>query len=87
VVTIVVCSFFFLHFSTLWFVIPQFVQCLLLFFVLFCVFVGAVCLGIYGIEKAHLVSAVIMSFSHNISTSLCCCNVDHFIPIVARSYR
>jgi hypothetical protein len=29
-----------------------------------------------------LVSAIVIPFSHNIATSLCCCNVDHFIPIV-----
>jgi hypothetical protein len=38
VVATMVCFSFFLHVSTLWFVIPQFAQCLLVFLVLLCVF-------------------------------------------------
>ncbi len=46
------------------------------------VFAGDVCLIFYGIDNALLAFVVIMSSSHNIVTSLCCCSVDHFIPIV-----
>jgi len=63
-------------------VIPQFVQCLLVFLVLLCVFVGVACLVLYGTDNAFLVFAVIILFSHNIITSLCCCSVDHFILAV-----
>jgi hypothetical protein len=31
-------------------------------------------------KKTLLAPIVIMSFSHNIAASLCCCSVDHFIP-------
>ncbi len=58
-------------------------QCLLVFLVLFYVFDGIIYLGFYGTERALLVSAVVMFFSHNIFASFCCCSVDHFIPIVA----
>jgi uncharacterized membrane protein len=82
VVAIMVCSFFFLNVSTLWFIIPQFVQCLLVFLVLLCVFASTICLVLCGTYNAFFTSVVIMPFSHNIATSLCCCNVDYFIPIV-----
>ncbi len=68
---------------TLWFVIPQFVQCLLVFLVLLCVFVGTTCLILYGIDSALLVSIVVIPSSHNIAASICCCSVDHFILVVA----
>jgi hypothetical protein len=58
-------------------------QCLLVFPVLLCVFVGNVYLVLCGTESAFLTSAVVMPCSHNIAASLCCCSVDHFIPIVA----
>ncbi len=82
VVTVVVYSFFFLHVSTLWFVIPQFVQCLSIFHVLFCVFASIICLILYGINSALLTSTVVIHSSHNNVASLCCCNVDRLIPIV-----
>jgi hypothetical protein len=82
VVATVVFSFFFQHVSTLWFVIPQFLQCLLVFPTLFCVFFGAACLVLYGTNNTLLISAVVIPSSHNIATSSCCCNVDHFIPAV-----
>ncbi len=78
-----VCSFLFLHVSTLWFIIPQFVQYFFIFPILLCVFVDATCLVFYGIESALLASIIVMFSSHNIVASLCCCNVDCFIPIVA----
>jgi hypothetical protein len=73
------CFFFFLHVFTLWFIIPQFVQYLSIFVVLLYVFASATCFVFYGIESALLVFLVIMFFSHNIVTFLCCCNVDCFI--------
>ncbi len=33
-------------------------------------------------KSALLASIVVMFSSHNISTSLCCCSVDHFIHVV-----
>ncbi len=78
-VSTLVCFFFFLHVFTLCFVIPQFVQCLLVFLVLFCVFAGAACLVLYGIKSAILAFVVVTPSSHNIVTSLCYCSVDHFI--------
>jgi hypothetical protein len=42
IVATMVWSFFFLHVSTLWFVIPQFVQCLSVFPILFYVFTSVV---------------------------------------------
>jgi len=71
--------FFFLHVFTLWFFIPQFVWCLSIFHVLLCVFVGTTCLIFYGTNSALLYFAIVIPSSHNIVTSLCCCNVDHFI--------
>jgi hypothetical protein len=71
--------FFFLHVSTLWFVIPQFVQCLSVFLVLLYVFVGATCLVLCGTESALLASIVVMPSSHNIVAFLCYCSVDCFI--------
>ncbi len=79
VVATMVCSLFFLHVSTLWFVIPQFVQCLSVFPVLLCVFAGATCLILCGIDSAFLASIIVIPFSHNITASLCCCSVDRFI--------
>jgi hypothetical protein len=49
---------------------------------LYCVFVSVVYLVLCGIENALLTFAVIMPSSHNIFVSLCCCSVDHFIPMV-----
>ncbi len=77
-----VCSFFFLHVSRLWLVIPQFVQHLSIFLVLPCVFGIDTCLVLYGIESALLPSAIIILFSHNNVATLCC-SVDLFILIVA----
>ncbi len=56
VVTIMVYSFFFLHVSTLWFCIPQYVQYLSIFPILLYVFVSVACLVFYGIESAFLAS-------------------------------
>ncbi len=75
--------FFFFHVCTLWFVVPQFVQCLSIFLILFCVFISATYLVLCGTKSALLASTIIMPFSHNIATSLCCCNVDYFILIAA----
>jgi len=58
------------------------VQFLSVFRVLLCVFVGTTCLVLCGTESAFFASQVVMPSSHNIAASLCCCNVDHFIPIV-----
>ncbi len=81
-VTIVVYSFFFLHVSTLWLFIPQFVQYLSVFPILLYVFIGVACLVLCGTKNVLLVSIVVIPSSHNITSSLCC-NVDHFIPAVA----
>ncbi len=82
VVAIVVCSFFFLHVFTLRLIIPQFVQYLSIFLVLLFIFCGAAYLIFCGTESALLASTINMPSSHNITTSLCCCSVDLFIPIV-----
>jgi len=58
-------------------------QCLLVFRVLLCVFAGIAYLIFCGTKNALIASTVIIPSSHNISTSLCCCNVDYFIPVVA----
>ncbi len=81
-VAIVVYFFFLLHDSTLWFVIPQFVQCLSIFHVVLCVFVGIAYLILCGINNAFLTSIVVITSSHNIAASLCCCNVDRFILVI-----
>ncbi len=81
VVSIVLYYFFFLHVSTLWSIIPQFVQCLLVFFILFCVFVNVACLVLCGTKSVFLAFVVVMPSSHNITTSLCC-SVDCFIPTI-----
>jgi hypothetical protein len=81
-VSIAICYLFFLHVSTLCFIISQFVQCLLIFLILLCVFAGATCLVLYGIESAPLAFVVVMFFSHNIVASLCYCSVDHFFLVV-----
>jgi len=52
--------------------------------VLLCVFAGKAYLILYGIYSA-LASTVVIPSSHNIATSLCYCNVDHFIPAVTIS--
>jgi len=59
------------------------VQHLLVFPILLYVFGGATCLVFYGIESALLASMVVMFFSHNITTSLCCYNVNLFILGIA----
>jgi len=58
------------------------VQCLLVFLVLLCVFDGIACLIFCGTYNTLFASTIVIPFSHNIAASLCCCNVDHFIPIV-----
>jgi hypothetical protein len=58
------------------------VQYLSLFLVLLYVFGGSVCLVFYGIESALLALTTIIPCLHNIVISLCCCNVDRFIPII-----
>ncbi len=50
-----------------------------------CVFACTACLILCGIENALLTSIVVIPFSHNNVASLCCCNVDHFIHVVAIS--
>jgi hypothetical protein len=61
----------------------KFMQCLSVFFVLLCVFASDTCLILCGTESALLVFVVIIPFSHNIVASLCHCNVDCFILVVA----
>ncbi len=78
VVTTVVYFFFFLHVFTLWFIISQFVQYLLVFLVLFYVFVNATCLIFCDTDSALFASVVAMLSSHNIVAFLCY-SVDHFI--------
>ncbi len=58
-------------------------QCLSVFPVLLCVFVGVIYLVFNGTKSALLASIIIMSSSHNIFTFLCCCSVDRFILTVA----
>jgi hypothetical protein len=82
VVATMIYFFFFLLVCTLWFIIPQFVQCLLVFLILFCVFAHVACLVLCGIESAFLAFVLIMPFPHNIATSLCCYNDYHFILVV-----
>jgi hypothetical protein len=60
---------------------PQFVQYLLIFLVLLCVFGGAAYLVLCGTKSALLAFAVVMPFSHNITTFLSC-SVDLFIFII-----
>ncbi len=57
-------------------------QCLLVFPILLCVFVGTTYVICCGIDNALLASVVAIPFSHNIVTSLCYYNVDYFILIV-----
>jgi len=83
VVAIVIYYFLFLDVSTLWFIIPQFVQYFLVFPILLCVIDGVACLVFYGTKSAFLASTVVMPSSHNIVASLRCCSVDHFILAVA----
>ncbi len=71
--------FSFLHVSTLWFIIPKFVQYFSLFPILVCVYVGVAYLVFCGTKSALLASTTIMPSSHNIIASLCYCNVDRFI--------
>jgi hypothetical protein len=56
---------------------------LLVFPILFSVFGGAAYLVLCGIESELLVFVVVMPFSHNIATSLCCCSVELFILAIA----
>ncbi len=58
-------------------------QCLLVFLVLLCIFVGVVCLVLCGTKNTLLATVTIMPSSHNIVVSLCCYSVDRFIPTVA----
>jgi hypothetical protein len=51
-VTIVVYSFLFLHVSTLWFVIPQFMQYSLVFHIILCVFINVASL-VFVVLKVH----------------------------------
>ncbi len=56
------------------------------FLVLLYVFSGVACLVICGTKNAFLASIIIISSSHNIIASLCCCSVnhvDHFIAAIA----
>jgi hypothetical protein len=78
-VATVVCFFLFMHVSTLWFVIPQFAQYLLVFPILFYVFASATYLVLCGTKNVLLAFVVFMPSSHNIITSLCCCSVECFI--------
>jgi hypothetical protein len=55
-------------------------QCLSIFHVLF--FLSTTYLIFCGIDSALLASAIVIFFSHNIIASLCCYNVDCFIPVV-----
>jgi hypothetical protein len=82
VLAIIVCSFF-LHVSTLWLIVPQFVQNLSVFPVLLHVFGGATCFVLYVTNSALLVSRVVIPSSHNIVVSLFYWSVNYFIPIVA----
>ncbi len=75
--------FFFLHVSIIWFVIPQFVQCLSIFLTLLSIFVDAANLVLCGTSNALLASIMVIPSSHNIAASLWCCSVGHFILIVA----
>jgi hypothetical protein len=57
-------------------------QYLSIFLVLFYVFGGAIGLVLYGTKIVLLDLKIVIPFSHNITTSLCCCNVDRFILVV-----
>ncbi len=50
--------------------------------ILFYAFGGVACFIFCGIESALLAFTVVIPSSHNIVTSLCCCNVDYFIPTI-----
>ncbi len=54
-----------------------------IFLVLLYVFGGATGLIFCGTESAHLTLTIVIPFSDNIVASLCCCNVDYFIHVVA----
>ncbi len=58
-------------------------QYLSIFLISLYVFGGIACFAFCGIKSAFLTLAIVMFFSHNIATYLCCCNVDCFILIVA----
>jgi len=45
-------------------------------------FLGTTYLIFCGIDSAILAYAIVIFSSHNIIASLCCCNVDCFIPVV-----
>ncbi len=44
--------------------------------------IGIIYLVIYGIDNALLVSTIVILSSHNIDDSICCYNVDSFIPTI-----
>ncbi len=52
------------------------------FLALPCVFGGATYLVFCGTKNALHVLAIVSFFSHNIATSLYCCNVDRCIPTI-----
>jgi hypothetical protein len=81
--TTLVYSFFFLHVSTLWLFIPQFVQYLLVFLILLCGFGDVTRLVLCGTKNVLFVSIIIIPSSHNNIASLCCCSLDRFIPKIA----
>ncbi len=58
-------------------------QYLSIFPILLYVFGGVTCLIVCGTKSAILSAVVVMPSSHNIAISLCYCNVDLFIPVVA----
>jgi hypothetical protein len=72
-----------LHVSTLWFIIPQFVQCLSIFLILLNVFIDVTYLVLYGTKSALLVSIVVMISSHNIVAPLYYFRIDFFILAIA----
>jgi hypothetical protein len=59
-------------------VYAMFVNCL---YITLCV-ASVIYLVLYGTKSALLAFVVIMSSSHNITTSLCCYGVNHFILVV-----
>jgi len=76
-------AFFFLHASMLWFVKPQFVQCLSVFPILLCVFTSTTCWTLYGIDSALLTFAIVIPSSHSITALLCYSSVDYFNLAIA----
>ncbi len=51
--------------------------------VLLYAFGGVTCFIFCSIKSAFLVSIIVIPSSHNIIAFLCCCNVDHFIHVIA----